>query len=79
MRKQNRKLRNKPVNISTPIRKGSLKPILFRVLKYIYKEREIEKVDMLHKVLNKQFIERLRAIFVTNKTQLHTPTDCFTP
>ena len=40
---------------------------------------EIEKVDMFRKVLNKQFIERLRAIFIINKTQLQTPTDCFTP
>ena len=34
---------------------------------------------MFPKVLNKQFIERLKAIFITNKTQLHTPSDCFTP
>ena len=40
---------------------------------------EIEKVDVFRKVLNKQFIERLRAIFIINKTQLQTPTDCFTP
>ena len=40
---------------------------------------EIEKVDVFRKVLNKQFIERLRAIFIINKTQLHTPTACFTP
>ena len=42
-------------------------------------ELEIEKVDVFRKVLNKQFIERLRAIFIINKTQLQTPTDCFTP
>ena len=40
---------------------------------------EIEKVDVFRKVLNKQFIERLRALFIINKTQLQTPTDCFTP
>ena len=40
---------------------------------------EIEKVDVFCKVLNKQFIERLRAISIINKTQLQTPTDCFTP
>ena len=42
---------------------------------------EIEKADVFHKVLNKQFIERLKAIFIINKTQLHTPTatDYFTP
>ena len=39
---------------------------------------EIEKVDVFRKVLNKQFIERLRAISIINKTQLRTPTDCFT-
>ena len=39
--------------------------------KYIYIYREIEKVDVFRKVLNKQFIERLRAIFIINKTQLH--------
>ena len=43
---------------------------------YIY--IEIEKVDVFRKVLNKQFIERLRALFIINKTQLQTPTDCFT-
>ena len=40
---------------------------------------EIEKVDVFRKVLNKQFIERLRAICIINKTQLQTPTDCFSP
>ena len=40
---------------------------------------EIEKFDVFRKVLNKQFIERLRAISIINKTQLQTPTDCFTP
>ena len=40
---------------------------------------EIEKVDVFRKVLNKQFFEKLRAIFIVNKTQLHTPTDCFSP
>ena len=40
---------------------------------------EIEKVDVLRKMLNKQFIERLRAMSIINKTQLQTPTDCFTP
>ena len=40
---------------------------------------EIEKVEVFRKVLNKQFIERLRAISIINKTQLQTPTDCFTP
>ena len=44
---------------------------------YVYVE--IEKVDVFRKVFNKQFIERLRAISVINKTQLQTPTDCFTP
>ena len=43
---------------------------------YIYR---IEKVDVFRKALNKQFIERLRAIFIINKTLLHTLTDCFTP
>ena len=43
--------------------------------KYICK---IEKVNVFCKVLNKQFIERLRAIIITNKTHLHTPTHCFT-
>ena len=33
---------------------------------------KIEKVDVLRKVLNKQFIERLRAISITNKTQLQS-------
>ena len=46
---------------------------------YIYIYIEIEKVDVFRKVLNKQFIERLRALFIINKTQLQTPTDCFTP
>ena len=46
---------------------------------YIYVYIEIEKVDVFCKVLNKQFIERLRAISIINKTQLQTPTDCFTP
>ena len=46
---------------------------------YIYYLLEIEKVDVFRKVLNKQFIERLRAISIINKTQLQTPTDCFTP
>ena len=40
---------------------------------------DIEKVDVFRKVLNKQFIERLGAISIINKTQLQTPTDCFTP
>ena len=44
---------------------------------YVYVE--IEKVDVFRKMFNKQFIERLRAISVINKTQLQTPTDCFTP
>ena len=48
-------------------------------IKYIGLYIEIEKVDMFRKVLNKQFIERLRAISIINKTQLQTPTDCFTP
>ena len=39
---------------------------------------EIEKVNMFCKVLNKQFIKKPRAIFIINKTQLHTPIDCFT-
>ena len=43
----------------------------------IYKYIQIEKVDMFRKLLNKQFIERLRAIFIVYKTQLQTPTDCF--
>ena len=47
--------------------------------KYIYINIEIGKVDVFRKVLNKQFIERLRAISIINKTQLQTPTDCFTP
>ena len=47
--------------------------------KYIYIEIEIEKVDVFRKVLNKQFIERLGAISIINKTQLQTPTDCFAP
>ena len=46
---------------------------------YIYIYIEIEKVDVFCKVLNKQFIERLRAICIIKKTQLQTPTDCFTP
>ena len=46
---------------------------------YIHIFTEIEKVDVFRKVLNKQFIERLRAISIINKTQLQTPTDCFTP
>ena len=59
----------------------------------IYLYIEIEKVGVFCKVLNKQFIERLGAIFIMNKlcfvniyiifiinkTQLQTPTDCFTP
>ena len=48
-------------------------------LNYFNQELEIEKVDVFRKVLNKQFIERLRALFIINKTQLQTPTDCFTP
>ena len=44
----------------------------------LVKHIEIEKVNVFHKVLNKQFIERLKTIFITNKTQVHTPTDCFT-
>ena len=48
-------------------------------LNYFNQELEIEKVDVFRKVLNKQFIERLRAISIINKTQLQTPTDCFTP
>ena len=47
-------------------------PAVYLVLKI-----EIEKVDVFCKVLNKQFIERLRAIFIINKTQLQTPTDLF--
>ena len=39
---------------------------------------KIEKVDVFCKVLNKQFIEKLRTMFVINRTQLHTLTDCFT-
>ena len=39
---------------------------------------KIEKFGVFCKVLNKQFIEKLRAIFIIYKTQLHTPTDCFT-
>ena len=31
---------------------------------YIYIYIEIEKVDVFRKVLNKQFIERLRALFI---------------
>ena len=38
---------------------------------------EIKKVNVFRKVLNKQFIERLRAISILNKTQLHTLTDYF--
>ena len=34
---------------------------------YIYIHIKIEKVDMFRKVLNKQFIEKLRAIFIINK------------
>ena len=34
---------------------------------------EIEKVDVFHEVLNKQFIEWLRAISIINKTQIQTP------
>ena len=30
--------------------------------------KEIEKVDVFRKVLDKQFIEKLRAIFITNET-----------
>ena len=48
-------------------------------LLYIYIYIEIEKVDVFRKVLNKQFIERLRTVSIINKTQLQTPTDCFTP
>ena len=40
---------------------------------------EIEKVDVFRKVLNKQFIERLKTISIINKTQLQAPTDCFNP
>ena len=40
---------------------------------------EIEKVTVFCKVLNKEFIKRLRAIFIINETHLHTPTDCYTP
>ena len=40
--------------------------------------KEIEKFDLIRKVFNKQFIEKLKAIFILNKTQFHTPTDCFT-
>ena len=39
---------------------------------------KIKKVGVFRKVLNKQFIEKLRAIFIINKTQLHISTDCFT-
>ena len=52
---------------------------LFQSHENIYIHSEIEKVDVFRKVLNKQFIERLRALFIINKTQLQTPTDCFTP
>ena len=45
---------------------------------YIYINIEIEKVEVFRKVLKKQFIERLRAISIINKTQLQIPTDCFT-
>ena len=34
--------------------------------------KQIEKFDVFCKVLNKQFIEKLRAIFIINKTQLLT-------
>ena len=44
----------------------------------MYIHIESEKVDVFRKVLNKQFIERLKAIFIINKTQLH-PSDSFTP
>ena len=37
---------------------------------YIISTVKIEKVDVFPKVLNKQFIERLKAIFIINKTQL---------
>ena len=46
---------------------------------YIYINVEIIKANVFRKVLNKQFIKRLKAIFITNKTQLLIPTDCFTP
>ena len=39
---------------------------------------KIEKVDVFRKVFNMLFIEKLRAIFIINKTQLRTSTDCFT-
>ena len=41
------------------------RPKIIYVQKYIH--IEIEKVDVFRKVLNKQFIDRLRAIFITNK------------
>ena len=55
----------------------------FRLPNNIYVQKyihiEIKKVDVFRKVLNKQFIDRLRSIFIINKTQLQTSTDCFTP
>ena len=47
-------------------------------LYYICMNIKIEKVDEFGKVLNQQFIKKIRVIFIINKTQLHTPTDCFT-
>ena len=32
---------------------------------------KIEKLDLFRKMFNKQFIERLGALFIINKTQLH--------
>ena len=47
---------------------------IYNVKKYI----KTDEVNMFGKVYNKQFIEKLRAIFIIDKTLLHTPTDCFT-
>ena len=64
---------------SDSLHRALSKTTSFHILIYIYIYIEIEKVDVFRKVLNKQFIERLRALFIINKTQLQTPTDCFTP
>ena len=39
---------------------------------------EIEKVDVFRKKLNEQFIGKFKAIFILNKTLLHTHAVCFT-
>ena len=49
---------------------ASLRKTLKKLDIYIHIYIEIEKVDVFCKVFNKQFIERLRAISIINKTQL---------